>query len=216
VNLNTSVANCGACNTPAAPFANAAVTCVDGVRALGTCNPGYVWTVATGLFVLVAAVYPQIWFRPVVNASGGEDQEIQVCFLCRFRNCDGDASNGCEVDLNTSPANCGACNTPAAPFPNAAAACVNGVRALGTCNPGWVGRVLGCRPDQKATSQITTTTTLQAATATSATCQTCVLYLVLYLSFSVHCSASGCEADSTAWCPQLPPLHHRMPRLLQP
>jgi hypothetical protein len=61
--------------------------------------------------------------------------------LRRFGNCDGVASNGCEVNLNTSVANCGACDKPAAPFPNAAAACMNGARALGTCNPGWVGRV---------------------------------------------------------------------------
>jgi hypothetical protein len=62
-----------------------------------------------------------------------------LLFRRRFGNCDGNPSNGCEVNLNTSVANCGACNTPAAPFANAAAACVNGVRALGTCNQGWVG-----------------------------------------------------------------------------
>jgi hypothetical protein len=56
---------------------------------------------------------------------------------CRFDNCDGNPSNGCETNLNTDVANCGACNTAATPVSNAAApACVNGQPGLGTCNTG--------------------------------------------------------------------------------
>jgi hypothetical protein len=58
------------------------------------------------------------------------------CYPCRFDNCDGDPSNGCEVNLNTDAAHCGECRHPATPFNNSAAACVNGQSALGTCNTG--------------------------------------------------------------------------------
>jgi hypothetical protein len=59
-----------------------------------------------------------------------------LSYTCRFRDCDGIASNGCEADLKTDAANCGTCNTAATPFANAVAACVNGQPALGTCNTG--------------------------------------------------------------------------------
>jgi hypothetical protein len=56
----------------------------------------------------------------------------------RYKDCNGVVSDGCETSVNDDTNNCGACNTPAAPFPNAAPACVDGASVLGTCNPGWV------------------------------------------------------------------------------
>jgi hypothetical protein len=53
-----------------------------------------------------------------------------------FGNCDMMAANGCEVNLTTSVANCGACGS-ACTVPNATAACRNGVCAVGTCNAGF-------------------------------------------------------------------------------
>jgi hypothetical protein len=55
---------------------------------------------------------------------------------CSFGDCDNNTYNGCEVNLNTDAAHCGSCATPAAPFANAAPACVNGASALGICNQG--------------------------------------------------------------------------------
>jgi hypothetical protein len=49
-----------------------------------------------------------------------------------YGNCDGNAANGCEVDLRVSAANCGACGAPCAPHRSCRA------RACSTaCDPGW-------------------------------------------------------------------------------
>jgi len=50
--------------------------------------------------------------------------------------CDGNAANGCEVDLTSSPAHCGACNTPCE-IQHADPVCVNKICAIGTCRDGW-------------------------------------------------------------------------------
>jgi hypothetical protein len=53
-----------------------------------------------------------------------------------FADCDGDPSNGCEVDTRTSPAHCGACNNVCR-VANASAVCAMGACGLGACDPGF-------------------------------------------------------------------------------
>ncbi|MFO0629288.1 MAG: MXAN_6577-like cysteine-rich protein [Polyangiales bacterium] len=53
-----------------------------------------------------------------------------------FANCDGSAVNGCEVNLASTVAHCGACGSACA-FANASASCVSGRCALGACNSGY-------------------------------------------------------------------------------
>ena len=50
-----------------------------------------------------------------------------------WANCDGSAANGCEVDLTSDAAHCGACATACATA-NGTAACVNGACAVGSCD----------------------------------------------------------------------------------
>jgi hypothetical protein len=62
--------------------------------------------------------------------------EMGACaYACApgFGDCDGDATNGCEVEFATSLAHCGRCNNACA-FTNAAASCAFGACALGACN----------------------------------------------------------------------------------
>ncbi|MFP4597169.1 MAG: hypothetical protein ACOC9W_01500 [Persicimonas sp.] len=47
--------------------------------------------------------------------------------------CDGDLSNGCEVDIDSDPSNCGGCGTRCV-FDNATAACVDGSCELDSCS----------------------------------------------------------------------------------
>jgi hypothetical protein len=99
------------------------------------------WVGLSCCFMHVAVEQPQMWLVLGTQRLGdGEHHKFYLFpFLCRYGNCDGNPDTGCEVNLNTSVSHCGSCNTPATPFDNAAAACVDGARALGTCNPGWVG-----------------------------------------------------------------------------
>ncbi|MEZ4405981.1 MAG: hypothetical protein R3A52_05850 [Polyangiales bacterium] len=53
-----------------------------------------------------------------------------------FANCDGSASNGCEVDTDNDAANCGGCGT-ACSFANATPRCAAGRCALGACGSGF-------------------------------------------------------------------------------
>ncbi len=53
-----------------------------------------------------------------------------------YGNCDGNAGNGCETNLNTSVTGCGACANLCR-FANASAVCAAGACAIGTCYPGY-------------------------------------------------------------------------------
>jgi alpha-tubulin suppressor-like RCC1 family protein len=73
-----------------------------------------------------------------VGANAAASCVMGACQLtCNagFANCDGDPANGCEVNLNSSAGNCGACGNACASGPNSTAACVMGVCRI-TCSPG--------------------------------------------------------------------------------
>ncbi len=72
------------------------------------------------------------------NAVNGCDTGQCVIVECdgAFENCDGNAQNGCEVDLDNDPQQCGACGTDCV-VPHATAACENGACAVGSCNDPW-------------------------------------------------------------------------------
>jgi len=53
-----------------------------------------------------------------------------------FGDCDGSASNGCEVDTRTSATHCGGCGLGCAP-PRAVGACAAGACSLASCMPGY-------------------------------------------------------------------------------
>ncbi|MBL8680772.1 MAG: hypothetical protein JNK05_16455 [Myxococcales bacterium] len=53
-----------------------------------------------------------------------------------YGDCDANPANGCEAQLSSNAAHCGACGRPCS-FPNATASCVGGACVLGTCNSGF-------------------------------------------------------------------------------
>jgi hypothetical protein len=59
-------------------------------------------------------------------------------FRCNpgFGNCDGNAENGCETNLDTSSSHCGTCGNACPARPNATATCSMGECGF-TCNPGY-------------------------------------------------------------------------------
>ncbi len=72
------------------------------------------------------------------NATGTCVSGVCGVMACAtgFRDCDGMASNGCEVDTRTSVTNCGSCGTTCTAT-NGTPACVAGACAVRECNPGY-------------------------------------------------------------------------------
>jgi hypothetical protein len=94
VDAQSSTAHCGRCGNACPTPANGTAACTNGTCGVGTCNSG-------------------------------------------FGNCDGNAANGCETNLNNTVAHCGRCGN-ACPTPaNGTAVCTSGTCGIGTCNPGF-------------------------------------------------------------------------------
>src|SRR5262249_13015416 len=118
-NLQTDVNNCGACGTVCGPVANGTAGCATGHCQVATCNTGFRnchGTAATGCEsiplpdVLTSGACGTVC-GPVANGTAGcATGHCQVA-TCNtgFGNCDGNAANGCESNLQTDVNNCGAC-----------------------------------------------------------------------------------------------------------
>ena len=132
VNVRTDPNNCGGCGVTCPPVANGNGTCFNGQCAIATCNSGFANcdnNTANGCEVNV---------RTDLNNCGGCGRSCLVangngtCFngqcgisSCNagFADCDNNAANGCETNVNTDPNNCGACGFVCPPGKT----CVNGV-----------------------------------------------------------------------------------------
>ena len=144
VRVATDLAHCGACNR-ACVTPHAQPACAAGACAIAACDAGYadcdgaasngcevdLTTSATHCGACAAACAP-------ANAEGACVAGRCAVGRCRagYADCDGSASNGCEVNLAVDPVNCGTCASVCA-FPNAAASCASGACALGACRPGF-------------------------------------------------------------------------------
>jgi hypothetical protein len=115
IDLHT-LANCGACGTSCA-HANAASACPDGNCNLSTCNAGYGNcnnNAADGCEErLNSAVHCGQCSRPCTLSNASSSCSSGSCQVssCNagFGNCDANASNGCETNLQTSAQHCSAC-----------------------------------------------------------------------------------------------------------
>jgi hypothetical protein len=61
---------------------------------------------------------------------------IEAC-NAGFDDCNAIAADGCEVDVQNDPENCGVCNNVCPPIPHGAAICANGACGIGACDAGW-------------------------------------------------------------------------------
>jgi hypothetical protein len=140
----SNVASCGACGVRCS-VPNATAACQNGMCAVGTCIAPYadcdrapangceantLMDVAhCGGCGMACAARPHATNR----CDSG-----RCAFTCDagYGDCDGNADNGCEVDLRRDPAHCGQCTTACNP-PNGTPACVDGACAVGACAVGF-------------------------------------------------------------------------------
>ncbi|MBI5533361.1 MAG: hypothetical protein HY898_11630 [Deltaproteobacteria bacterium] len=153
--------HCGGCSVVCPSVANGARACSQGVCAVGACNAGWgdcdgsLWTGCEtdtlidtdhcGTCGFVCPVPPGQQPSCAQGMCGGGQCNPGKA------NCDGNASNGCEVSLADDVANCGACNNACPAIVHATASCTGFLCGLGACDAGWGdcsgGTVDGCETD---------------------------------------------------------------------
>ncbi len=214
----TSVSHCGACANACPGAPNAVAACATGTCAL-TCTAGFAEcdgnaTNGCEVDTRTSATHCGGCGRTCMLANATASCSGSLCAVAScapgFGDCDGTASNGCEVDTRTTVTHCGTCNNTCS-FPNAAAICASGACALGTCNAGYSNcdgvAANGCEVDtrtdvthcgscSRACAVVNGTPGCAAGDCTVAACNTGY----------ANCDAmvaTGCEVDtrvSTAHC----------------
>ncbi len=137
-NLATSRTNCGSCGNDCPGTATCAAgicMCFAGQALCGGSCVNLVTSTAN-----CGACGNECPTRPGSTASCVAGACHSACNM-PFADCDGVATNGCEVNLTTSTANCGACGTTCA----SGAACCGGA-CVGPCAAGTVQCGCACVP----------------------------------------------------------------------
>jgi hypothetical protein len=129
---------------------------------------------------------------------------VGMCIAGRG-DCDMSAGNGCETDLTTSAAHCGACGRACAPFAHAATNCVMGMCRMGACEAGFED----CDSDPSNGCEINTRTDLMhcgvcrrvcAIEGADAVCTSGVCTRTRCQTGRADCDmdlTNGCEVDLT-------------------
>ncbi|HQM10806.1 MAG TPA: hypothetical protein PK140_15495 [Polyangiaceae bacterium] len=143
-NTTNNPEHCGFCNN-ACKFANGTGKCVNSTCQLDACDAG--WGNCDGN----ASNGCETNTNTAVNHCGdcgntcpSRPHAKATCnngscgFVCDpgWENCDGSATNGCEVNTQSSVNHCGACGK-ACNLPHATAACSNGSCTISSCDSGW-------------------------------------------------------------------------------
>ena len=141
VDTSASLDHCGACGTVctqgrtcqsgacSASACTGALANCDGVEANG-CE------VTTTTDATSCGACGHVCAFAHAGASCANSACVMGSCAAGFADCDGSPANGCEVDLASDAANCGACNTACATA-NGTAACVNATCRVAGCDPGF-------------------------------------------------------------------------------
>jgi Collagen triple helix repeat (20 copies) len=147
VNLNTDLHNCGVLGEDVASLPNATGECVNGQPRIASCNAGF----ANADGAIFNGCETNINTDPNNCGSPGNTLnfpnataecingvgEIASC-NAGFANADGVTSDGCEVNLNTDPLNCGSIGNNVLALTHATGECVNGKPIIVSCDDGWI------------------------------------------------------------------------------
>ncbi len=116
----TDPMNCGTCGRVCA-VSHATAACEGGICTPGQCDPGFGncdGNAANGCETSTTDDLANCGACGVACAPSRAATSACVSGVCRvlscrmgYADCDGDAANGCEVDLNTNAAHCGTCPT---------------------------------------------------------------------------------------------------------
>lgn len=204
--------HCGACNT-VCDYPNGTPVCTAGACASGTCDPGFGdcdGDLSDGCETELSSSAAHCGACNRACASGPGATAACIMGACTLQcsvgrgNCDGNAANGCETELN-SPTHCGACGQNCPTAANSTAVCLSGLCGT-TCNPGFAdcdgNPANGCEIDTRsnATNCGACGTNCSRPSANTA-CVSGACVLQSCVSGRGNCdgnAANGCETDLTA------------------
>ena len=144
VDLQSNTASCGACGTRCS-LPNATPACTNGTCTVAMCAAPFAdcdVTASNGCETDTSRSTDHCGGCGVACAARPNAAATCAASRCEyacdpgFADCDGDPSNGCEVDTRSDSAHCGMCNRACA-LPNAAAGCAMGACTVTTCNTGF-------------------------------------------------------------------------------
>ena len=146
--ISSSTAACGGCGMACPAIAHGVAACTNGACGIGMCAGTFRdcdGMAQSGCEVDIGASAANCggcgMVCPAV-ANGVAGCAAGVCGIgsCSgaFRDCDGNAGNGCEVNTGNDLANCGACNKACAMAPNANVACAGGACVVASCGMGFL------------------------------------------------------------------------------
>jgi hypothetical protein len=145
INTTNDLNNCGRCGNPCT-FAHAMPTCSSSSCAIASCLTGFADcnnTSSDGCEVDTTTSVGNCGACgrgcAFANASAACSSSTCALSACNtgFADCNGTASDGCEVNTTSNVKNCGACNRGCS-FANATATCGNSNCLLSSCNTGFV------------------------------------------------------------------------------
>jgi hypothetical protein len=146
INLTNDTRNCGACNQDCLSGQHVtAAQCINGVCSVTGCDYGYAdcsGGAADGCEtdLNINVNHCRVCGNACPVPSGGTPSCVSG--VCGISNCTAPMADcsatvaGCETDTHSSVNNCGGCGI-ACSYAHAAASCVAGFCALGTCAAGW-------------------------------------------------------------------------------
>jgi hypothetical protein len=142
--LQSDVANCGSCDTSCPSFSNSRSTCAAGscgygcVPGFGDCdgnrNNGCEANLGSS-DTHCGSCGRSCQFSNAAGQCVSGQCRLAIC-NSGFGDCDGNPSNGCEVDLNTTPTACGMCGRTCS-LSNATAGCAGGQCTVSSCAAGF-------------------------------------------------------------------------------
>jgi len=218
VDTTTSIAACGACGNRCT-IPNAMPACTNGTCTVGTCtapNADCDTNATNGCEVNTQTDTAHCGGCGMACAARANAAVTCAAGMCQytcatgFADCDGNPSNGCEVDTTTSAAHCGACARVCNP-PNAMASCAMGQCTIATCSTGFGdcdnNATNGCETDTRTSSMHCGAcgTSCPGAPNAVPACAlgTCALTCTAGFADCDGDATNGCEADtrvSTAHC----------------
>ncbi len=142
INTANDTAHCGRCDNACPTPANATAACNASTCGIGACATGFAdcdSAAANGCEVnttntLTSCGTCGTVCAPPANATATcEDSACGFTCLMGFADCDGVASNGCEVVLASDVNACGACGMMCPPLANASPSCALGTCGIGSC-----------------------------------------------------------------------------------